>query len=123
MSTPSKISLLPFKKQKKLFDKVVELKLKGFSNAQIGFNCDISQASVTDILRVARKYNPNIPAIVRRNQHNTPQPKLETNLTDLSSYNKETPFTRLFTDPNKIIETEPVTKQLHVTKDFWLFKS
>lgn len=126
MSTPRKISLLPAKEQKKLFDKVISLKLKGFVNQQIAFSCNISHTSVIDILKEARKYNPNIPVVSKQNQVVTKQnqykkTKRQTQLTDLSSYNKGTRFTRLFTDPNKKIETEAVTKNFYITKDFWLF--
>ena len=111
---------LPKDKMKPLFERVVSLKKSEWSDLNIAFHCDINCDHVATILNFARSIGYEFPRASKGRSKN--KVKEFPKATDLSKYNKQTPFTRLFTDPNKIIETEPVTKQLHVTKDFWLFK-
>ena len=112
---------LPKEKMKKIYDRVVKLKKDNWNNQDIAFHCDINCEHVATILAFAVKNKDITTTQIRRASRKKPireYPKV----TDLSMYNRDTPHTRLFTDPNKIIETKKVTKHFSVAKDFWLFR-
>jgi len=116
------IDILNLEKSKfeKLYKRVIDFKKIGWNNSNIAFHCDINCDHVQTILNFAVRNKDLTTKQIRR-----PKGKqIEfLKVTNLSSYNKETPFTHLFTDPNKIIEVIEVTPNFHVSKDFaWFFK-